>query len=850
MTIRFLFLAMVSFILFSCMEKTELTTVPKLEEKMYPYEQFLAQRFYPDKKPDIKGVQQAMTMARSMAASRNSEGSWVTQGPGNIGGRINTIAVSESAETTYLGYSQGGIFRQIAGGNWESIFDNQSYLAISDIEVDPHDNEVIYAGTGDLNISINPFAGDGIYKSLDGGETWENIGLQEASIISEINVSRQDSDVIYAGAMGIPFERNDDRGMYKSIDGGDTWSQILYVNDSTGVIDIKIHPDNHDIVYACTWNRVRNNDESLIEGVDAGIWKTVDGGDNWIRLEGGLPTGTQVRVGIEMSGSDPDVLFATYCNTGGGPCGSGSIDFSGLYKSLDGGDSWFMISEPGFDAGQIPCWAQGGFAWYFGRVIVDPSDDDHIFLPSVDLYETLDGGITWQSALDFGSPADLHVDLHDLVFTDDGFLLATDGGGYKYTKNSDVWEDIENNVTTQFYRVAYNPHATDLYFGGAQDNGTTSGNKQGVNSWDRIFGGDGFQAVFHPDDPDIFYVETQNGIIRVTTDGGMNFFSATSGLDGDRFWDMPYIMSSHNPDILITGSDKVFKSITGTDVMWEAISPVIVDEENPESSVNHNVSTISLSSVDEDIIYAGTNDGWAWVTTDGGLDWVKISDNLPRRYVSDIKASMDNAPTVFIAITGYRYNDFVPHIYKSDDYGDTWISIQGDLPPLAVNHIQLLKGYDDQVVFIATDAGVYYTINGGENWDRLGSNMPILPVYDLDYNVVHDQIIAGTFARGILTFDLSQIELMEPSLVGHLDRSFFVVYPTVTRDIISVSIDNSISLDNLGYKVTDIEGRTVLHLKKVKSDHFVISTEDLLTGTYFITLGNEKNQHLEKIIKI
>ena len=320
-------------------------------------------------------------------------------------------------------------------------------------------------------------------------------------------------------------------------------------------------------------------------------------------LEGGLPNGIHTRIGLAMSGSNPDVVFAAYVdNDLAEPCNNTGYNLQAIYKTTDGGAQWSPIPTD-FEMNGLPCRALGGFGWYFGKIRVNPVNDDDIFLLGVDLWRTLDGGQNWFSATNSQSGFIVHADKHDLVFTKGkNVVLATDGGLYKSDSNNQNWRDLENIPTTQFYRVGYNPHQPNLYYGGAQDNGTTGGNAEGINQWDRIYGADGFQPIFHPLDPNKFYVETQNGGIRVTRNGGQSFEFGTQGINSSdsKNWDMPYLMSSHDPDVLYAGTDRVYRSESDGLPSWEAISERMSDPTNDFR--DHSISCLSESPLNPSIL--------------------------------------------------------------------------------------------------------------------------------------------------------------------------------------------------------------------------------------------------------
>ncbi len=763
-------------------ENTDPIPISKLDEKNYPGDNFFFQRSFPDTTFDIKAYTSAFEEMKSLEQQRSFiydgfDADWTTQGPGDAGARINAIAVNPiNDDIIYAGFSGGGIFKTIDGGtSWNPIFDDQPYLAISDITLDPANPDIVYVGTGDHNVTGYPYIGDGVYKSEDGGNTWQHKGLTDQRIISRIIVDPTNSDIIYAACLGLPFERNDERGLYKSIDGGNTWSQVLFVSDQSGIVDLLINPDNPQVLYAASWDRIRNNTESIVSGPNAKIYKTVDGGNSWINLSNGLPTGSQGRIGLAMSGNNPNTVFAMYVGT--------NSKLEGIYKSTDGGQNWSSIPTGGGTG--LSSNPLGGFGWYFGQLRVDPTNDNRLYLLGVNLWYTSSSGNLWTRITPLSGPNAPHVDNHDVVFNDGDVYLGTDGGMYKRNLGSSIWNDIENIPATQFYRTAYNPHEIDEYYGGSQDNGTLAGNAVDINDWDRLLGGDGFQISFHPTDPDIRYAETQNGNIFMKPNANTGFINATNGIiPGDRRnWDMQYIISSHDPNVLYTGTYRVYKSEEDGLPLWSTISGDLTDS-NIFGSSFHTITTLGESPVNAEFLYVGTTDGNVWRTLDGGSTWDSLHSNLPNRYVTSIVASPDLANNVFVAHSGYKYNDFIPHIHYSTDNGDTWQDISGDLPQLAVNNIFVIPNYNDQVIFVATDGGVFGTLDGGSSWQRLGANFPYVPVYDIDWNIGKNELIAATFGRAIMTYPQDSIDLSQPpdelSLTGIIKTENAVDIDSVT----------------------------------------------------------------------
>lgn len=796
-----------------------------------PAEWLFTMREYPDFRTDVKTYAQAIGQAGAAAVQRGANpgfsAPWTVQGPGNIGARVNCIKVHPTnPNIIYIGYSQGGVWKTTNGGQtWLPIFDKQPFLAIGDIELDPQQPNVVYVGTGDLNISGYPFIGDGIWRSPNGGQTWQHLGLEDQRIVSKIIIRPDNSAVIYAATMGLPFERNNDRGVYFSINSGQTWQQVLHVSDSTGIIDMVMSPDDPDVIYAAAWDRIRNNQESLVSGNNARIWKTEDAGANWTMLEGGLPQEPMSRIGLSVSASNPNLVMAVYVNE--------DLEFQAIYKTVDGGVNWSVLPTEGLDPGFM-----GGFGWYFGKVFINPFNDDDIYVCGVGLWRSVDGGENWFESTPPWWQYDVHADKHDMAFPNAGTrLLATDGGLYRSNDSGFNWEKIENIPTSQFYRVAYNPFAPDWYYGGMQDNGTSGGNEDFINDWPRLFGGDGFQAVFHPDNENIFYFETQNGNIVGTNDGGGSYGSGDEGIEPDdrRHWDMQYILSRHDTEKMYTGTYRIYQSF-GHLPFWFPISDDLTDGVIYGDRF-HTISTLDESPLDPDLLYVGTTDGNVWRGNPDLGNWTDLSTGLPDRYVSSVKASPNVTNRVYVAHTGYKSNDFTAHLHRSDDQGDTWTAISGDLPNLAINDIHVLPGHQDSIMFVATDGGVYGTLNGGQHWERLGSGMPVIPVYDIDINPVKRTLIAGTYARSIMTFPLDSLQSDENVSTfnpGGSKQPTLIVTPNPANGLATLVTEHTSTQYETELIVADLAGR-ILHEEQFKGflrRETPVDTQNLAPGVY------------------
>jgi photosystem II stability/assembly factor-like uncharacterized protein len=813
------------------------TSGTKQRGDLVPEEWFFAIRNYPDAAPSLARYTAAMqeACARMNSVQERSElpgfsAPWVSQGPNNIGARINTIKVHPTNQNIiYVGYSAGGVWKTTDGGQtWRPVFDQQPFLAIGDIELDPRNPEVVYVGTGDPNISGYPFIGDGLWRSTNGGQTWQNIGLQSTRIISRIIPHPTNSNILYVATMGLPFQRDNNRGLYKTSDGGRSWQQILFFNNQSGVIDLEMDPKNPDILYAAGWDRIRSNRESVINGINSRIWKTTNGGQNWTQLTNGLPSGARGRIGIAISTVDANQLVAIYTGL--------SSRFEAIYESLDGGQQWKEVAMQNLDKG-----FQADFSWYFGKIFINPFVTNDIWALGISTWRSTNFGGNWTEAIPENNP--VHVDHHDMAFLGPNrFLVATDGGLFRSDDGSQSWRRVDNIPTTQFYRVAYNPFRPELYYGGTQDNGTISGNGQG--NWRNLYWGDGFQAAFHPTNANIFYYEWQNGNIVATTDGGQTFVDGTAGiLGGDRrHWDMQYFISNLNPDRMFTGTQRAYAG-TGHPTRWTAVSEDLTDGDLLGARF-HTISTIDENRFEAGNLYVGTTDGNVWRGNANTQTWQDIRNGLPDRYVSSVRASPTTTNRVFVSFSGYKDNDFRALIYRSDNRGDSWQSIGETLPPLAVNDLLVLPGSRDSVIFAATDGGVYGTIDGGKRWERLGRQMPMVAIYHLGINPVQKTLVAGTYARSILTFPLDSLRTrrdVSTAEPGSIRNQTMKLYPTLASESVTVRLFNLRARQTTQIAIYDMTGRQVWQqqVRNSNQEDLTIPLTDLPTGPYVAVANTE-----------
>lgn len=790
-----------------------------------PYEYYFQTLNYPTFYADQSMYKHAMQQARiqdqeQQLMKTTASSSWILEGPINIGGRINSIAVHPTNQNTlWIGTCNTGIYQSTDGGNtWIPKGEDFQELAISDIVFEPGNPNTMYVATGDLNISGNVKIGDGIYKSTDGGNTWQNIGLGHTSIVSEIIIDPNNTNIIYASTMGKHYTSDVDRGVYKSTDAGTSWSQVFNTATDAGAIDILMDPFNSNTLYCAMFNRTRTNQVTIASGPNSLLYKSTNGGTTWNPIMNGLPQGNNSRISIEASKLTPNLLFCSIVNS--------AYDLDGVYQSANGGASWTSIS------GNIDASNLGGFGWYFGHVVVSPYNDQELSLLGVDLQSTYDGGNIWQLSTPYWWTYEVHADKHDLVYLDaNTVLLATDGGLYKGTGHFANWQKMDFIPNTQFYRLAINPNQSGVYTGGAQDNGTSSGNASDLN-WPRQAGGDGFQALYNPANANDFWVMYQYG--------GINYQNQSAGIYEDwsvtglgrNNWNTPFIMSKFNNSVFYSSTETVLKNTNNPNAFWQPISPDLTDG-NIFGDQFHNISAIAEHYSDPNEMYAGTSDGNVWKQASG--IWSNITGALPDRYVSCIKTASNN--NILVTHTGYLMGDYTAHIHKSTDGGSTWLSIAGNLPPIAIYDVVIHQDYIDQVLFIATDAGVYETIDGGVTWQRSGDNMPFIPVMDLEIDYTNQKLVAATFGRSMQSLDINGV------ITRQVDKNMsksFGFYPNPSTGI--VFYQGPDALENLN--VYSLDGKLVHQTLKNKK----IDLSFLPKGSYVLRGIVNKQTIVSKII--
>lgn len=795
-----------------------------------PKDILFMQRAYPLEEIKAGAYEDGKLWRKENLQNRNSNLLWEFAGPTNIGGRITDIEIAPLIQDTYyLGAASGGIFKTTnAGASWLPIFDDQPFLSIGDIELSQNESDLVWVGTGEPNAGGGSLAydGDGVYKSDDGGLTWENKGLSNVGSIGKVKLDPNNDERIYVAAMGPLFRKDNNRGVYRTTNGGNDWEQVLFVSDSTGVIDMAIHPTNGDIVYATSWERIRRPNARQYGGETSGIYRTTNGGNSWNELTNGLPTlpAQKGRISIDISKSNPNVLYAMYADAIG--------NVQGVYKTINGGDSWAQVNSS-----QL---VDVGFHWWFEGIFVDPTDENTIYYLGLTVQKSTNGGSSW-----FNSFPDVHVDQHALAFNPSfpgEVLLGNDGGFYK--SSNDGVSSIKDLTLpiTQFYRFHVDFQNPEKIYGGAQDNSTMRTTTGNLNDWVIINGGDGFQPLVDPTNTNVIYALSQYGNLRKSTNNAASFFPTTTGILGSdrKNWDTPIAFDPSNPQILYYGANRLYKSINAAG-NWTAISPDLSSGPHPGNLVYGTIISISISPLNSDKIVVGTDDGNVWITQNGGSNWTKISDDLPNRWVSKVLTDREDVNTIYVTFSGYRYGEDTGHVYKSIDNGSSWTDISTSLPDVPINSV-VKDSYGN--LFLATDIGVMASGDEGVNWEILGENLPSVVVTDLHIHESSEMLYAATYGRSSYKIDLSGNILGINSLEETIGVS---VYPNPARDFVNIKLNKV--YQNVEVIFYDPLGRVIYSETFIDSQNEIkLNVEQFTKATYFLKIKADNQEVTKKVI--
>jgi photosystem II stability/assembly factor-like uncharacterized protein len=716
---------------------------------------FYAQRRLPDGRINLLARTRAMTHARFLRARRiaftglDAEGTWVLRGPLNVGGRVtDVIGDRADANKFYVGSASGGVWKTTDGGaTFTPIFDGQGSLSIGALALDPRSSDILYVGTGEANpgSASTTYPGDGVWKTTDGGATWQHLGLDPTLAIGSIVVDPRNPNNVFAAATGNLFVRNADRGVYRSQDAGLTWTKVLFVADGVGAIDLALDPVDPTRVFAAMWDRFRSVKERIYGGPGSGLFRSIDGGTTWTKLTSVPVTTTEPsRIGVAIAPSSPSTVYtAVYRKSDQG--------LDGLFRSTDGGNTWTRRTATNL-TGII-----GAQGFWSGRVFVHPTNPSEIWVDGVGLARSTDGGAS------FASVSGMHVDHHAQWFFPGNpsiILKGNDGGLYRSTNGGTSWTHFNNLPISQFYTVEAHPAEPFKLYGGLQDNGVKRTVTGGLSDWSNVIGGDGLEVHVDPRSTQVIYAESQFGALRRSTDGGATFGSATSGLTGRLGWKTPIAPDPSSggtgtTSTVYAGSHMLFRS-TNSAGSWTAISGDLTNGNQGVSPVVFGtITTIAVAPTNRNTLYIGTDDGNVWVTRNGGSTYTRIDAALPDLWVTRVAVDPRNDAIAYATFSGFRVDQPLPHVFRTTDFGTTWTDISGDLPDAPVNEI-VIDPNQSTTLYVGTDVGVFVTHDTGGTWEPLGTGMP-------DGSLVSDlallpgsppTLLASTFGRSIYSMEL------------------------------------------------------------------------------------------------
>ena len=743
---------------------------------------------------------------------------WQRLGPTNISGRVTDVAVAEprgQTYTMYVGGAAGGVWKTTNEGvTWENVFEDQITASIGDIAIAPSDPDQVWVGTGEANIFRSSHAGAGVWRSNDAGASWTHMGLTETQTIARIVVHPADPDVVWVAASGHEYRDNPDRGVYRTTDGGQTWSRVLYVDDMTGAIDLVIHPTDPNTLYAATWQRRRAkfNDprnEPAFTGSEeyftgSGVWKSTDGGVTWAQVNRGLPEARyRGRIGIDIARSRPETVYAFVDNyeiareaPGGqldayGQPRGGIIRGATVFRSNDGGSSWSQASEDGEYMENLG----GTYGWVFGQIRVDPNDHEKIYVMGVQLHVSEDGGRSFRRL------TGMHVDHHGLWIdpnNSDYLVNNNDGGAYVSYDGGENWRFFVELPIVTFFNVNYDLGDPFRVYGSVQDHGSYSGvvdlstGRHAIPAvaWNNAPGGEGSHHAVDPRDPDLVYSAGFYGSLTRTDIATGETASIVPlpepgqpPLRGQ--WLAHFILSPHDPNTIYHGMNFVFRSRNRGDD-WERISPDLshADPARLGDIQFQTITALAESPLAEGLLYAGTDDGRVHVMRGPRAEWVEITEGLhPDRFTSEIVASAYDEATVYVTQNGRRDDDFAAYVWRSTNYGRTWESLSDGVPFGPVNVVREDTRNPD-LLYLGTDVGVYVSLDRGATWHALASGMPSTFVHDLVIHPREDLIIAGTHGQGMFAFDVRQLQQLTPAVTAspaHLFAAEAGSLPAVRR---------------------------------------------------------------------
>ncbi len=868
---------------------------------------------------------------------------WRELGPSATGGRIVDIeAVPDDVATIYAAAASGGLWKTANNGTtWQCIFENEGTLSIGDIALDPKNPNVLWVGTGEANNQRSALWGDGIYKSTDGGKTWKNMGLPDTHHIGRIVVHPRNPDTVYVAALGHLYTFNEQRGLFKTTDGGRNWKKVLYVSPKVGVVDVVLDPINPDIVYAATYERLRRAWDFDGAGPGSAIYKSTDGGRSWSKLGGGLPSGEIGRIGLAIFPENPSILYASVSNQNlapsdaaakdtdaakgnedskkndkakgfrtpfgfgvgfsdggcrvvavdrggaaaraglriddvveeiGGGSVSDELSLMGVLSKIKPGDRVTMevrreqqqlalavtlpAPEPRQIGGEIYRTDDGGETWkkqnekpiggrpayYYGQIRIDPKDEKRLYVLSVPLYVSEDGGKKWTS----DAASSVHVDHHAMWVNPHDprhVQLGNDGGFHISYDRAKTWDYVFNLPLAQFYAVGFDMQQPYHVYGGLQDNGSFGGpsrsrNRAGIGrfQWYRVGGGDGFYVQVDPNDHNRIISESQFGHInRLDRRTGQRKSIRPPQSDPagppDRYnWMSPILRSSHDPRTIFFAGNRLFKSFNRGDD-WIVISPDLTtaDPQRIAGNVPHcTITTVAQSPIDAKRLLVGTDDGKVQWSNDGGVTWTDVSGRFPIKpanwWVTRVELSRHAADTAYVSFSAFREDDFRPFVFVTKDRGESWRPLMGNLPtgpvkPAGPINVVKEDPRAGNVLYVGTDFGVFVSINGGRRWTALAAGLPRVSVHDLVVHARDRDLIVGTHGRGIFVINVAPLQELNAEILQKPVHLFAVPKAVAWRSVSTQAIsgDRRLMSPNPPY------GAVISYFLKDKTDKKRIS---------------------------
>jgi photosystem II stability/assembly factor-like uncharacterized protein len=779
----------------------------------YPSDWSWLRRTAPYWQADMNAFREALAQARSLKAASLTRRLHVTQlapaGPENIGGRISDIEWNPSdINVLYAGAATGGVFKSTDGGlTWLPVADDVANLNVGDLAVDPLNPETVWLGTGEPNGGHNNFAGGGVYRSTNGGATWDFMGLGETVSIGRIVVDPTNSQRVFVAAQGSYFGPNPERGIYRTTNGGTSWQRVLFVSDSTAATDIAIDPSNPNRLIAAMWERVRRpNGGTHLFGATSRIWRSENGGDTWLPLgvANGLPDALQQRIGrigLALCANDPDIAYAIITD---------GLNPIGLWRTTDFGTSW-----ENRDTDSTIADGAASFSWYFSQVRVAPDNCNRVYAMDVTFFRSDDGGATFPVAYGPGDYPLLHVDHHALAFhpANPDFIFEGNDGGINYSSDrGTTWNKVARLPVTQFYEINIDPSDPARLYGGTQDNGTLRTTTGNTDDWEPIFGGDGMYVNVDPRDSDIIYAEAQFGVLGKTLDGGVTWRLARPPAQSDRRnWSTPVEIDPLNPNVIYYGSQRLWRSADST-ASWSAVSGDLTDW--VPGAVLGTITTIGVSPVDSTLVWVGTDDGNVWRGVrqpSGTFTWFDMTAaNLPKRWLTRVVPHPTDPQSAWVTFNGLKWREREGHIFATNDGGATWTDVSGNLPEIPINALAVYPA-NPPVLFVGTDLGAYFSLDSGANWEYLSSDLPLVSVYDLVIHPVGHYLAIGTHGRSMYKLDLGSLTkvgsrpLVTQASLGQNFPNPFTPHTTITYTLAKPSHVRLIVYDAAGRRLRTLE---------------------------------------------